>query len=255
MRGELLLIGFFVLSCCPPAKDWPNSKLGASHERAKRVRTADNARGAGKGRDIGKESRGARDRKQIHDVFAMGIYRVDLISKKGLCYAEIYSSGDPAVGPNLVIPLEMMKPCFVRRRVLCIPPRASSSQRNCASPLGSAHTYRHKVGSSDFLVTMLIGEPMSPLEENHLRPANPLRCGKQWIYFGVQNGVFSVGKPKKSESGICALKVYVEHMQKWGVDEKYVGGKKFKLPKRPGGSVSHGEQGVEVSPMQVRRVR
>lgn len=168
------------------------------------------------------------------------VHSVDLISRKGICFAEIYGGGNPAQGPKLIIPLEMQEPCFVRRRVLCTATEGARSRSNCASPLGGAHIYRHKSSSSTLLITMLIGSPVSSSQLSHSPTSTSLRCGDKWVYFSESNGTFTVSKPKKSENGICALKVYIEHMQHWGFDQSDVRGKRYQFPKRPKGRVRIG---------------
>lgn len=241
MRCAYFLIGVFILSCGRSAKDSPRFELDALTEETKNTPGVDDARRGEKGVDAEEERQGVPAEKEIHDVFSLGEYRVDLISQRGMCYAEIYGFGDPVYGPNLKIPLAMKKPCFVRRRVWCTSKGKSKSGSKCASPLGSAYAYLHKDGSSDFLVTMLIGEPLASFKIGHQLPSTSLRCGQKWLYFGVQDGVFSVSAPKETESGICALKFYLEHMQKWGIDQGSVGGKKFEFPSRPKGRVRVGD--------------
>lgn len=185
----------------------------------------------------GLDSQSVAHRKQVHDVFAMGDYRVDLISKKGNCYAEVYSDADPSYGPSLSIPLEMKAPCFVRRRVLRFPVKSRSKAHPGDSPLGGAYVYRHGKASAQTLVTVLIGEPLSFTNLDAISLPVSLRCGQSWLYLSVQNEVFRVSSPKRAEPGVCALKVYPGSMHAWGFDRSYRSDKSFPLPPKVGGKI------------------
>lgn len=175
--------------------------------------------------------------KSVHDVFSMGGYRVDLSSKEGHCYAEIYAHGDPIYGPNLRIPLGMKAPCFVRRRVQPMPSKAGSKTQDRLTPLGGPYLYRHKKGSSRLIVTMLIGEPLSAMTLDFKAPSSALRCGQKWVYFSEHAGQFGISEPRVTKTGVCALKVYIDHMKIWGFDRSYLGDKHFSLPKPAKGRV------------------
>lgn len=175
--------------------------------------------------------------KIVHDVFPMGPYRVDLSSQGGHCHAEVYAFGDPFYGPNLQIPLGMKAPCFVRRQVLPMPSNEDSGAHAHQASLGGPYLYRHKKGSVEILVTMLIGDPISVTTIDFKEPPKSLRCGQKWVYFSEQNGSFGISEAKIAEKGICALKAYIDHMKRWGFDPSYLGDKKFPLPKRAKGRV------------------
>lgn len=168
--------------------------------------------------------------KKIHDVFSMGSYRVDLVSLKEKCYAEIYGHGNPAHGPNLVVPLEIKEPCFVRRQVSRLSTERTGPRPTFTSPLGGAHIFRQKDASSELLVTMLIGESIASNGIDDVQPPTSLRCGRKWVFLSVRDGIFRVSPPKISENGFCALRAYVDQVYGEGFDQVQLGEQEVKIP-------------------------
>lgn len=175
--------------------------------------------------------------KKVHDVFPMGPYRVDLISRNGSCFAEVYASIDPSFGASLKIPLELKAPCFVRRRVLGFTGKKTAKTGPGSFALGGPYVYRHKRGATQALVTVLIGEPIVPNSIDSLVQQASLRCGQKWLYLSEQQGVFSVSTPKNSDHGVCALKSYLNPVRSWGFNREYDGDKPFPLPPKVKGNI------------------
>lgn len=234
----VLAFGFLFFSCRSPLRGSPGPKAGSLSEMNKSSHSVEKS-------DIGnaKSSENVHHRvipkiKKVHDVFSMGPYRVDLISLKEECYAEIYGYGDPAHGPNLSIPLKIKEPCFVRRRVLRSAPEKTDSRLKITSPLGGAHIFRQKDGSSELLVTMVVGQSATSNGLDYVQPLTSLRCGRNWVFFSARGDIFRVSTPKTSEKDFCALRVYVDRIYDGGFDQAQLGEKEFKLPKKTTGRVT-----------------
>lgn len=232
MRRRILIFGFVLCGCGSPLWGSPAPQTEPRSEtldNERKTPPVDGQAKAGAEPDIG-------ETKQVHDVFSMGPYRVDLVSQEGKCFAEVYGHGDPIYGPNLTVPLELNAPCFVKRRVLTFAQTARSRSKP-TSPLGGAFIHRQRDGSAEVLVTMLIGEPLAP---NLLKPVKTraqLRCGHKWVYFSVRSGTFRVSDPKTSDEGFCALKGYIDHMREGAFDLGQLGDRTFKLPPEAKGRV------------------